>query len=78
MTYFMFIVITIQFTFTLYVFSNGPNWSAFAQLIPQIVIFVIYFAIWLLRNRIKSWIPYLYTICLIFDSAFYVLGTPMA
>ena len=78
MTHFMFIVITIQFAFTLYVFSNGPSRSAFAQLIPQIVIFAIYFAVWILRNRIQSWIPYLYTTCLIFHSVTYVLGTPMA
>ena len=65
MAYFMFTVIGLQFASDVYVFSNGPSWSAFAQLIPLSLIFVSYCAIWLFRKRIKNWIPHFYAVNLI-------------
>ena len=78
MAYFMFTVIGLQFAFDVYVFSNGPSWSAFTQLIPLLLIFVSYLAIWLFRKRIKNWIPHLYIVNLIFQFAVFVLGTPIS
>ena len=78
MTFFIFTVFAIQFALNVYIFSTHPSWSAFAQLAPHIIIFVINFVIWLLRKRFMSLIPYFYIICLILQSVVFVLGTPMA
>ena len=78
MTFFIFTVFAIQFALNVYIFSTNPSWPAFAQLAPHIIIFVINFMIWILRKRFISLIPYFYIMCLIFQSAVFVLGIPMA
>ena len=78
MTFCYFLLFTIEFALNIYIFSSKPSLSAFVHLLPLIFIFLVLLIIWVLRKRLRNWLPLLYTLIMMLQLGYIVLGTPMS